>query len=75
MNDLRDFSRCWAPISPVMRQRTIEKRSDPDASNRCRRPGYRKVAGHMYCASHFPLWETHHRILERIRSIPDRDIV
>ena len=75
LKDFRDFPRCWAPVALSYRQRTLDKRASRDASRRCSLPGYVKVEGHMYCSVHFRAWQVHHRILDRIRSIPDRDIV
>lgn len=60
--------------SPVREQSKLLRsvwNEDPD-SDRCARIGYWPVRGRVYCRQHRDMWQTHWRIVDRIRAIPIR---
>ena len=41
-------------------------------ATRCRRAGVVWVRFHWFCRQHAPIYETHYRIVQRIRDLPPR---
>jgi hypothetical protein len=63
--------KCCAPVTG----RALSWRADRSTDERCHRRGIYAAGGKRFCFQHIPEWKDHYRIVERIRAIPDRDIL
>lgn len=65
------MAQCQALIVNAKGQ-ALAKRASDSLDPRCQRHARK---GHLHCYQHLPAeWKTHYAILERIRSLPERDI-
>jgi hypothetical protein len=63
--------KCCAPVTG----RALSWRADRTTDGHCHRRGIWKVAGKRFCYQHVHEWRTHYALVERIRAIPNRDIL
>jgi hypothetical protein len=63
--------KCCAPVE----YRALTWRADLSTDHRCQRAGKYRVAGKLFCPQHAYVWHEHYALVERIRAIPNRDIL